>query len=87
MEKTSLFRPVALALGAIIVFGASMAPAAAGGWKAQTHPRYHEFYALAPSESEPSAPTHHVGDCYRTNSAAEATRGIRHWTGACAGGH
>jgi hypothetical protein len=87
MQKSNLVRPLPLAFIIIAVLGLSIAPAAAGSWAARTHPRYHSYYALAPSESEPSAITQHAGDCFRSNNAVEATRGIRHWTGACAGGH
>lgn len=87
MEKGRLFRSANLAFALVVVLGVSIAPAAAGSWTSRTHPRYHDFFALAPSESSSSAVTHHAGDCFQSNSAVEATRGIRHWTGACAGGH
>jgi hypothetical protein len=87
MEKISLCRPAILAFVSCVLFGAGIAPAAAGSWAARAHARDHEYYALSPSETESSAVAHHLGDCYRTNSSVEATRGIRHWTGACGGTH
>jgi hypothetical protein len=83
MGKGSLFRPLTLAIAMVAGLGSMVEPAFAAS--ARTHHRYNEFYALAPSESDQSAVTRHVGDCFQSNSAVEATRGIRHWTGACAG--
>ena len=87
MQKSSLVRPLPLAFATIAILGFSIAPATARSRAARAHPSYYDFYALAPSEAEPSTVTHHAGDCFQTNNAVEATRGIRHWTGACAGGH
>ena len=86
MDKSGFLRPATLAFAIIASLGASIAPAAAGS-RADRQARYNEFYALAPSEADSAAATHHVGNCFQTNSPVEAARGIRHWTGACAGGH
>jgi hypothetical protein len=87
MVKSGIFRPATLALAIIAGATASIAPAAAASRAERAHARYQDFYALAPSEMNSGAATRHVGDCFQTNSPVEAARGIRHWTGACAGGH
>ena len=84
MDKNALLRPATLAFAIVAGFSASIAPAAAGS-RQKRQARYNEFYALAPSEVDSGAVGRHVGDCFQTNSAVEAVRGIRHWTGACAG--
>jgi hypothetical protein len=85
MDNSGLLRP-ALAFTIVVVLGASIAPAAAASRAERAQARYTEYYALAPSEAETGSAMHHVGSCFQTNSAVEAARGIRHWTGACAGG-
>jgi hypothetical protein len=85
MDKSGFFRPATLAL-AIVGLTASITPAAAASRAERAQARYTEFYALAPSEAGSGAVARHVGDCFQTNSPVEAARGIRHWTGSCAGG-
>ncbi|MFO1102069.1 MAG: hypothetical protein U1E20_04085 [Methylocystis sp.] len=86
MIESALLRPATLAF-AIVGFAAAIAPAAAASRAERAQARYSEFYALAPSATDSGAATRHAGDCFQTNSPVEAARGIRHWTGACAGGH
>lgn len=87
MHKTDSLRPATLALAIVAVLSASIVPAAATSRAARAQARYTDYYALAPSETDAGAAMHNVGNCFQTNSAVEAARGIRHWTGACAGGH
>ncbi len=86
MDKSGLLRPATLAFAIAAVLSASIAPAAAGSRAERAQARNNDYYALAPSEMDSGAATRHIGDCFQTNSAVEAARGIRHWTGACAGG-
>lgn len=86
MDKRGLFQSATLTFAIIASLGAAIAPAAAGS-RAARQAHDNEFYALAPSEADAGAATRHVGNCFQTNSPVEAARGIRHWTGACAGGH
>lgn len=67
---------------------ASIVPSASfAGSKQRPHAR--DFYARVPEEPETiSLPqhettTHHGGDCFRSLTPVEMTRGIRHWTGSC----
>lgn len=85
MEKSGFLRPATLALAIVAGLGASIAPAAAGSRAERAQDRYNEYYALAPSEMDSGAAAHDVSNCFQTNSPAEAARGIRHWTGSCAG--
>jgi hypothetical protein len=87
MDKSGILRPATLAFAIVAVLSASIAPTAAASRAARAQARYTDYYALAPSEMDAGAAMHHVGNCFQTNSAVEAARGIRHWTGACAGGH
>lgn len=53
-----------------------------------THPQAREFFARAANEADmvPTLAAHHEshnGDCFRSLSPVEVTRGIRHWTGNC----
>lgn len=72
-------------LGVFLASGFS-APALAGPSRLHLHTS--DFYAYAPEEPSTgprqgleSAP--HATSCYVSFSAAEVSRGIRHWTGKC----
>lgn len=87
MDNSGLLRPAVLTFAIIAGLGASIAPAASASRAERAQARYNEYYALAPSEMDSGAVARHVGNCFQTNSPVEAARGIRHWTGSCAGGH
>lgn len=65
---------------------ASVVPNAVAAPK-QRHAQPNEFFARAQEEVEtislPQKEMHHGGDCFRSLTPVEATRGIRHWTGNC----
>lgn len=49
----------------------------------KSHGHEREFYALSNvGEAVDHTAVHH-SNCFMTSTAAEAARGIRHWTGAC----
>ncbi len=86
MDKNGFLQPAILAFAIVAGLCASIAPAAAASRAERAQARYSDFYALAPSETGSGATAHDAGNCFQTNSPAEAARGIRHWTGSCAGG-
>lgn len=70
-----------------LVFAASIpGPSIADSRHRRAHPT--EFYARAPEGVDVdlvdvAQKERHHGDCFRSLTPTEVTRGIRHWTGNC----
>ena len=71
-------------IGAIACQGLHTGEALAKEHIGKSHGHEHEFYALSNvGEAVDHTPPSHHSDCFMTSTAAEAARGIRHWTGKC----
>jgi len=87
MTATTIARGICAKTGVLLAatffFGLSVDLASAKEHAARNHAHDRDFYALSNVGEAVDHTSVHHSNCFMTSTAAEAARGIRHWSGSC----